>query len=690
MINRLDIYRASVASLKAAKTNTIRQGLWLGLIYLGFALFYLIDSQLVLAILTGGSASLLLLVSAYMWQRTLSRRGVLGAYAFAAVIILTNLNGAVFITGDHHFVVSHMFVQLALSIFVPTLRMFGFFATINIAIAAGMIRGMEFHEYTGLFILGFGMSTAVSFFILMTRFRYISTMEELRASAMANRDRDFREIIAKNPDAVILIRDQKIAYANQPFATYLRLDSPRDVVGKRFETLVKSGLDRLTALCKGEYQEPDCLIELERADGECILVDIAEPKTITFEDAPATMLVARDVTASQAQLNARLLVADRMSAAGTLAAGVAHEINNPLTYVSINLGSLAHQFGESSDLASLDREAICELLAETREGVSRVAQIVHDMSSISNADEVEDTRIDPRTALRVAVKMVENQLRYRTQVTCNLGPLPNVVANDGKLVQVFLNILMNAAHALDDDADNSEPQLTISTYHDQASCAVIEVSDNGAGMTEQTRRRMFDPFFTTRPPGGGTGLGMFMCHSVIQGLGGRIEVQSKLGTGTVIRVRLPPAEGEITQEVASVEPAALAAALPMRVLIVDDEPLVGNAIARVLGNYDVTVTGSGEEAIRHVSQERFDLILCDIMMPSVSGQDVFERLTDIDPEAAERILFMTGGAFTPAARKFADTVQDKILRKPIAVDILLEHAKQAAERSHGSASKHLR
>lgn len=679
----IDWRGAAATSLGAARRNIARFTLVLGLAYLGFAVSYLVRPDIPgaspLAWLTTGTAALLLAVAAVGWRR---RPGGVRFYAWLftlGAVVLVNINAALVFSAKVEFSISHILVVLAAAALTPSVWAFVGFTVVNLVAALVVIDQASIEAPMGILLLGYVMTCIIAGFILLARFHYISLMESLRRAVEENRDRDFRELIDENPDAVILMRDGTIVYASASLASYLRLPSAATVFGTRFDTLVVRGQDALSDLLAGRPREPSCVIELERGDGTRIAVDMAEPKVITFEGAPATMLVARDVTASQRALNARLLLADRMSATGTLAAGIAHEINNPLAYVMMNLSELDETLGPART------EDAAELLREIHDGVDRVAAIVKDLRGVSRIADEHQSAIDPGLSLLTALKMVDNQLRHRAEVVSQLEPLPPVVANDGKLVQVFMNILINAAHALD-ATERAHPRLEVRSAH-VGNEAVIEVRDSGCGMTDDVRARVFDPFFTTKDPGQGTGLGLFFCHTVVSAIGGRIEVESDPDTGTLVRVVLPATEAATAP---ATPPAAVEHARGhdgFRVLVIDDEPFVGKAIGRILSHHDVTVVNNGEAALAAFRDFEPDLILCDLMMPGMSGQDVYEAIVALEPAAAQRFRFLTGGAFTPAARAFAVAMGDRVLSKPVVVSALraLVDAEAAAKRASKSA-----
>jgi PAS domain S-box-containing protein len=387
---------------------------------------------------------------------------------------------------------------------------------------------------------------------------------------------------------------------------------------------------------------------------------------------PAFVTTFLDVTEqrrareAEAKLQAQLIFAERMASLGALAAGTAHEINNPLTYVISNLDLLREEIRDFPG-ASLSKRlrALSELVDEAREGAERVRRIVRGLKTFSRADDEHRVTLDVRPTLDAAAKMAMNEIRHRARLVKDYGECPPVRADEARLAQVFINLLLNAAHAIPEgQADRNEIRLATTT--DGAGRAVIEVGDTGPGMPHDVVGRIFDPFFTTKPPGMGTGLGLSICQRIVSALGGEITVQTALGRGTTFRVALPA--DDVAQTRPKDTPSATAPARTAqrgRVLVVDDDLLVRKAIGRTLGDHDVTLVGSAREGCRRIaSGERYDVIFCDLMMPDMTGMDFHAALAECCPEQAERIVFVSGGTFTPNASEFLERVPNERIEKP--------------------------
>ncbi|HYP76541.1 MAG TPA: ATP-binding protein [Polyangiaceae bacterium] len=253
----------------------------------------------------------------------------------------------------------------------------------------------------------------------------------------------------------------------------------------------------------------------------------------------------RDVT-EKARTEQALRISERMASVGTLAAGIAHEINNPLTYVLI---SLRFAQAELQQKATQGPTHVIEALERAIEGAERVSSIVRELRVFSRPNDRALSVIDPRVVLDSALRMVDNDIRHRAHLVRDFQEVPAVLGNDARLSQVFLNLLVNAVQALE-SCDRERSAITVRTSTDEKGFAVIEISDTGVGIDPQHLSKIFDPFFTTKPVGLGTGIGLSVCHGIVKSMDGIIAVDSKLGHGSVFRVRLPGAsEGAHTTSV---------------------------------------------------------------------------------------------------------------------------------------------
>jgi two-component system cell cycle sensor histidine kinase/response regulator CckA len=373
-------------------------------------------------------------------------------------------------------------------------------------------------------------------------------------------------------------------------------------------------------------------------------------------------------------MHRRLLQSERLASTGTLSATIAHEINNPLTYVLGNLELLAKRLGESVDIPTA--KALAHLVNQAREGADRVRRIVRGLQAFSRQDDGRAEATDVHGVLRHALEMTDNEIRHRARVVLRLDPVPPVVGNNLRLCQVFVNLLVNAAQAIPEGhADANEIRVVVK-YDDAEKMVTVLVADTGKGIPPAIQSRIFEPLFTTKPIGEGTGLGLSICYGIVSGFGGRIEVDSVPGRGSSFCVFLRASEGVRAGDPIAV--SAGAASRPGRILIIDDDEQVARSLEHLLAaSHDVEVSLDPKAiAERLLAGERFDVIFCDLMMPSITGMELHALLANKTPEQAKRIVFVTGGAFTPAARAFASSTENILLEKPFdlaALEAALAH-----------------
>ncbi|WNG35228.1 response regulator [Archangium violaceum] len=374
----------------------------------------------------------------------------------------------------------------------------------------------------------------------------------------------------------------------------------------------------------------------------------------------------------------QLIVADRRTSVGTLAAGVAHEINNPLAYVTANIHFALQELPQLRHLPEEDWDEVYSALTEAREGCARVQHIVQSLKSFSAGDDGKREPTDLSHTLESAINMASNEIRHRARLVRDYQPIPPVEANEVRLAQVFLNLLINAAHAIEPGASERN-EIRISTHTDEQGRARVSITDTGSGMTPEVRARLFTPFFTTKPVGVGTGLGLSVCQGIVTRLGGHIEIQSEPGHGSTFTVVLPASTAPVGSRPG--EEAPLRKTRRARILVVDDEPLVGSALRRALGSeHEVLVMTRAREALSQVRQgPPFDVILCDLMMPEMTGVEFYSELQRTNPEQAEGVLFITGGAFTEVTRTFLEQHQGRALEKPIDMRALRERLRVLLE-----------
>jgi CheY-like chemotaxis protein len=226
---------------------------------------------------------------------------------------------------------------------------------------------------------------------------------------------------------------------------------------------------------------------------------------------------------------------------------------------------------------------------------------------------------------------------------------------------------MNAVQAIPEERSGQPGSIiTLRTCATHTQEIAIEISDTGVGIAAQDRARLFEPFFSTKPQDKGTGLGLFVSLGIVSSFGGRMELESRAQEGTLVRIVLPVARGIVSkpERISSIPPPS---PKDRRLLVVDDDVLVARTLARLLSGHHVEVAGNGREALARLTRDGppFDLVLCDLMMPDLTGMDVYEEIEKHHPSLAERFVFISGGGVTERSRKFIELHADRVLPKPI-------------------------
>ena len=445
--------------------------------------------------------------------------------------------------------------------------------------------------------------------------------------------------------------------------------------------LKTSGLDIPFILVSGTIGEA-VAVEAMRAGAQ----DYVLKQDLTrLPVAIARELREKAIRDNRVQMREQLMISERMASAGMLAAGVAHEINNPLAvavsnvdYVTDSMRGVVEELrklaGASEALNAWDGwfrlDELAAALRDTGEGLQRIRDIVVDVKLFSRPLDDKSGAFDVRKVCDSSARMAWNEIRHRAQLVKDYGDVPAIEANESRVGQVILNLLVNAAQAMPEGrATNNE--IRVATRTNDRGWAVIEVSDTGNGIPQQHLEKIFDPFFTTKPVGIGTGLGLAVCRRIVNELGGAIDVESEVGKGSTFRVAFPPAaRGPLQERPSFIAPPA---AKRLRVLLVDDEPAMGAAVHRALSRHHdvVFVTRAAEALARIGAGEHFDVVLSDFMMPDVGGQEMHQRMQQMVPELAKRVVFLTGGVFTSEGRLYLDGIPNRVVTKPFRTADLL-------------------
>ncbi len=468
-------------------------------------------------------------------------------------------------------------------------------------------------------------------------------------------------------------------------------------------TMAEEDRRALRNVCNRYGYESLTLVPI-RAEGQMLgLIHVADPEQRRVDDRAVELLeqaamqigTALDRIRSHAELRereAQLTRADRLATVGKLTAGVTHEINNPLTYILYNLQTATDDLPKLIDALSQLRASIAssrgdraatpetavaleqpdeawtadlqERLGDAFEGACRVRDIVADLKLFARIGDETLGSVDLAVPAARAATLAFNEIKYRAALVKDLRPTPSILADEGRLGQVFLNLLINAAHAIaEGDVRSNEIRLRTWSEEDAVFAAV---EDTGEGIRPEHLPRVFEPFFTTRDRAVSSGLGLTIARATVERYGGELWVESTPGTGTSVTMRFP-LEPRTSDEESSEDPAAAREeAARARVLVADDDPLVRRLMERTLeGEHDVVTVASGREARDLLlGNGSFDVILCDLMMADMSGMDLHRWLVEHRPDMADRTCFVTGGVFTERAQRFLADAPNPTLDKP--------------------------
>jgi PAS domain S-box-containing protein len=472
----------------------------------------------------------------------------------------------------------------------------------------------------------------------------------------------FRTLFRSAPDAVFtVLRSGRIREANDAAAELLGVEAVR-MVGRRLGELVaEEDRDRLEEALAATFAGRSDRLEITfcREGGQPSRLVSFAASLLPEADPPTVLVVARDVTAER-DMRMRLMQSDRLAAVGELVAGVAHEVNNPLSSISAYAQLLLRDPG----LDSVLREQVEVIRSET----TRASQVVKDLLAFARRSEPRHEPLDLNMVVARTLRMRAFQLssgRIAVQQSLADG-LPPVIGDARQLQQVCLNLVTNAAQAM---APGAGGTLTVSTRTENGQ-VVLEVADTGSGIPDELRNRVFEPFFTTKKEGEGTGLGLSVSYGIVTAHDGRIEIAHSSPRGTTFRVSLPAAEAAVSGGAVAEPPLVLRSAIAgTRLLFVDDEPAICSSVmayARTRG-FTVITAASGEAALEILRETNVDAVVCDIRMPGMDGLAFHNWLRLERPGLATRTVFITGDVVTATNRR---TMRQPVLAKPFTFERL--------------------
>jgi len=532
-------------------------------------------------------------------------------------------------------------------------------AAVNLGIAASM--AVFYSDVMGVHGFSAVIMLVVLFVMILLGAQHRRGVEWDKRTELEAKEQRSNAILGAAFGGMAVLRFEEIIECNDGFAALFGY-APHEVIGRQ--------VDELFA---GSPQDGPLLGERDAQHrGGLIFPVTVVSRPYETSDGSYRVLAVQDLR-DRRELQARLHQTDRMATMGQLAAGVAHEINNPLAWVVGNLALL-----EGSELD--DKSTM--LVQKAKDGARRVERIVKDLQTFSRVREPQPQGVDLWRSAHSAANMVRHRLRDRGQVIEDYGAVPTVDADETRVGQICLNLLVNALEALD-PSERTRNHVYLRLFTDSHGNAVLEVADNGKGMSPTVERRIFDPFYTTKEQG--TGLGLSITRSITEDLGGRLEVESTPGLGTTMRVVLPP--GMLSSPSTATPIYAPGRDLaPANILVVDDEPDICDLIQAALSNHRVVTATSVDKAMAALEGESFSAVVCDLMMPVKTGMDLHAEAIARHPELEGHFVFVTGGAYTAKARAFLDETRAPVLEKPFRLDHIRELVEDLIPTTKRSAS----
>ena len=434
--------------------------------------------------------------------------------------------------------------------------------------------------------------------------------------------------------------------------------------------------ERTAQLSRGEMCSGDHIV---RIHGEDRHLQLTLSPQLNHQNLNRVIIILRDVTEELKQREA-LKTSERLVSVGSLAAGIAHEVNNPLMYILASLDFAIEEISEE-EISEIDFNEVTQLLEQAKSGAKQVHDISKSLLNIAHKErEAQWTSL--AESVQLCIRLIKTEVKHQSQLDVHVDSRGYFYGNSSELSQVLMNLIHNALYAMQETKELRAPKVLIKVHEindrsqEDKRWGVIEVTDNGPGISDHVVHRLFDPFFTTKSRGVGTGLGLSICQRLIHDMGGTLTLQTELGVGTTFRVTLPITstihiDERKTSE--TVEPKRRDSKLTARVLVVDDIVEITDLIYRQLKrNYDIQGVNSGQEALEMLGKQQFDLILSDVMMPEMSGTQLYLKAIAQWPELFGRFIFMTGGILEEADIDFFDRHEISCLHKPVSRKELLQ------------------
>lgn len=443
---------------------------------------------------------------------------------------------------------------------------------------------------------------------------------------------ELRRAIDAVPAVVVILRGDEVIYANTAAET---------AFGTGGESQAAYLVLRSAAVERGPAR-------LLTRSGVQRAWEVAPPTTIMMAGEPAVVLVARDVS-ERIQMEGQLRGAERMIALGGLAAGLAHEINNPLTYIIGNLELAQEGVGD-----------VPARIARALGGAVRVRQVVAQLRNLAHPAAGDLVLVDLGPAVETAVTMALGVGHSPATIQRDFSGAVATLANPIWLGQIALNLITNALQAMS-SMPRAARALRLSAHSPPEGGAILEFADSGPGLAPEVAERLFEPFTTSRLQSGGTGLGLYICRELATRMGGTLELAETSSAGTTFRLCLPGV---------ALQPALEAVDKPAivrrrgRVLVVDDERVIVELLASYLGHHEVSCCHDAASASVELAKGGWDAVVLDIILPDRSGIELFDEIERVAPELADRVLFVTGGSLATDVARFLMRAPNPALLKP--------------------------
>ncbi len=512
----------------------------------------------------------------------------------------------------------------------------------------------------------------------------LETEVRRRTAALKESEARYRTLIESAPIGILIVRRGEIAYVNPTFTAMLDYGAADEIIGVGVENLIEGELTHALADRPPEDSEGNPTLVLSdlkaRARNDRPLDLSVWVSPVEFEGERANLAFVVDVT-EERELKQRLSQAQKMEALGTLAGGVAHDFNNILFAIM----GFAEMAQEDSVEGSLQHSNLTQVLEAANRAKDLVAQIL----AFSRRGDLRIQPIDMRPIVKETLRFLRASVPTTIRINFSVpGELGSVMGNSTQIHQVLMNLSSNAAHAMRDHG--GELRVTLEETDLDRDAAALEddmapgryvrliVSDTGRGMPPQVLERILEPYFTTKAPGEGTGLGLSVVHGIVKSYGGGMTVESRLNEGSRFTLYFPVYREEAVQEDRVLKPAPTGAE---RILLVDDEPNLVEMVYQMLDRlgYSVVSTSASSDALEIFSAapEEFDLVLTDMTMPGLTGVDLAKRMREIRPDT--RLVLITGFSELPSDEDIELNGVSALLRKPIFMDQLAETVRRALD-----------